>query len=219
MQKGRQGWDVWATVEESWKWSVMRRWCWWSVERRGENIIREGLDELRESQHTHPHICLSIPWGHCNSRRNRTCVLSHLSPPHRNICLLTQAICLVTQALSCLHPPISLSCLFPLSVPILLSLMVCQELADTPAAWLHGHSVSIRNCPLQTNPCLNKHILDAHCREIDLLSWNSKAEFASSWHYKVQVCIKINDSSISANITWHWSLCCRPAFHNKSQQH
>lgn len=38
----------------------------------------------------------------------------------------------------------------PLSVPILLSLMGCQGLADTPAARLHGHTVSSCIRPLHT---------------------------------------------------------------------
>lgn len=92
-----------------------RRWWCWSVERRRENINRETLHELWESQHASAsslHICLFIPGGDCNSRRNRARVRSPLPLHTRNICLLTQARCPVTQALARLHPPVSLSCLF-----------------------------------------------------------------------------------------------------------
>lgn len=58
----------------------------------------------------HASVCSSHEAAAIAYATGRVC--AHLSAPHRNICLLTQAICLVTQALSALHPPTSLSCLF-----------------------------------------------------------------------------------------------------------
>lgn len=156
-----------------------RRWWCWLVERRRENINRETLHELWESQHASAsslHICLFIPGGDCNSRRNRARVRSPLPLHTRNICLLTQARCPVTQALANSIPPSHFHVFF--------SLCPCLVVFDgVPAA---GSS----SCCTSSWPhCL---LLQLSCpNSLDSLSWNSKAESARGWHSKVEICIKI----------------------------
>ena len=159
-------------------------------ERRGENINRETLDELWESQHASAaslHICLFIPGGDCNSRRNRARVRSPLPLHTRNICLLTQARCPVTQALARLHPRISLSCLF-----LSLSLSCCLWWSASGWQQLLLHIFMAALSPSATVLHKPTHTqTDAHWGGMDSLSWNSKAEHARGWHYKVEIYIKI----------------------------
>lgn len=82
-------------------------------ERRSENMIKGWMSSESPNVPVCPlytSVCSSQGGIAIADATGRVC--AHLSPPHRNICLLTQAICLVTQALSRLHPPVSLSCLF-----------------------------------------------------------------------------------------------------------
>lgn len=53
-----------------------------------------------------------VPTGILPLQMQQGLLWAHLSPQNRDICLLAQAICCVMPALSCLHPLVSLSCLF-----------------------------------------------------------------------------------------------------------
>lgn len=131
---------------------------------RRENVIRERLQKLRESQHgsaSSPHLS-AHPMGALQQQMQQ-CMRAHLSShlsPH-----IGHMPC-NTSPLSSSSLPAFMS--FSLSVPFLLSLMECQGLAQPPAARLHGHIVSFPNCPLQTSS-IDTHTHAQH-REIDLLS-------------------------------------------------
>ncbi len=118
---------------------MMRRW-------RGDDD-GDSWDEPQHATAASPRICLFVPWGDCNCRRYRACVCSPLLSTQEHLSPHTGHMPPNTSPLP--SPSLHLAFMsFSLSVPVLLSLMECQRLADAPTAHLHGHAVSCK-CPLE----------------------------------------------------------------------
>lgn len=148
-------WDarVWATLEELWKWGVMSRWRGHDDGDGGEERIsleRGWMSSESISmpgQPLHTSVCSSHGGGIAIADATG-CVLSPLPSTQKHLSPHTGHMPPNTSPLSSPSPRLAFMS-FSLSVPVLLSLMECQGLADAAAARLHGHAVCCCNPPLQ----------------------------------------------------------------------